>query len=154
MTPTSHGCLQFVTLGMKKHTIKISLWNASKFPECHTQKNWVTSSPAYLRIENLIEPIPTCWNVSHFCAAYLRRHVWFAKHVGLFYSPNNTNGSLWQHVAFAKTTSVPFASNWFWICCKYNLRHTLAAFCKIDQKYRYKTLVVVNIFRLGLMYVY
>ena len=47
---------------------------------------------------------------SYFCAAYLRRHVCCRNHASLLYFPINIDGSLWQHVAFAQTSSVPFAS--------------------------------------------
>ena len=61
----------------------------------HKQQNLVTSSSAYLRIENLIEPIPTCWNVhpDTLLFRYLSGHVWFAKHAVMLYFQINTNGS-------------------------------------------------------------
>ena len=99
----------------------------------HKQQKWVTSSSAYLRIENLIEPIPN---------ASLKGHVMFAKHTDLLYCLINNNGSLRQHVHLHKPPVLHFPLASF--CSQMNLnfllvksRHTLAAFCKIDQKYRY-----------------
>ena len=78
----------------------------------HIQKNWMTSSSAYFKIENLIIQFQHVEMSiqSDLWVAYFIGHVWCAKHAGLLYFPINIDGSLWQHVTFAKTTSVPFAS--------------------------------------------
>ena len=158
----------------KKDTRTFSLWTAWSI--VHKQKIWVTSSSAYLTIENLIKPIPTCWNIhpvqAHICAEYLRWHVWFAMHADLL-TLININGSfdyMWHShklSVFILLILCLLILNFLWV----KPNHTSAAFCKTDHKYKneinykiiwfehkkqlnHRTLLITSIKRMSMVNVY